>query len=151
MSWLSPDGWQAVALSLRVSLVATVVALPFAVAVAYALARGQFRGRGVLNAVVHLPLILPPVVTGYLLLVFGIVVWLKGRKSAHVQTQFAFNAVMAALVLQIVLGITTVLYAAPVHIALPHQALAVVLWVLILRARFLSAYPIATSLRGSKT
>jgi molybdate transport system permease protein len=50
-------------------LVATVVALPFAVAVAYALARGQFRGRGLLNAVVHLPLILPPVVTGYLLLV----------------------------------------------------------------------------------
>ncbi len=87
-------------------------------------------------------------ITGYLLLAFGIVVWLKGRKSAHAHTRFAFNAVMAALALQIVLGITTVLYAAPVHIALPHQALAVVLWVLILRARFLSAYPIATSLRG---
>jgi cytochrome c oxidase assembly protein subunit 15 len=87
--------------------------------------------------------------TGYLLAVFGIVVWLRGRKSAHATTRFAFNAVMAALALQIALGITTVLYAAPVHIALMHQALAVILWVLILRARFLSAYPIATSLRGN--
>ncbi len=86
--------------------------------------------------------------TGYLLAVFGIVVWLRGRHSAHATTRFAFNAVMAALALQIALGITTVLYAAPVHIALAHQALAVVLWVLILRARFLSAYPVATSLRG---
>lgn len=89
--------------------------------------------------------------TGYLLAVFAVVVWLRGRKSAHATTRFAFNAVMAALALQVVLGITTVLYAAPVHIALAHQALAVVLWVLILRARFLSAYPIATSLRGKQT
>lgn len=86
--------------------------------------------------------------TGYLLAVFGIVVWMRGRRSAHATTRFSFNAVMAAVALQIVLGITTVLYAAPVHIALTHQALAVVLWVLILRARFLSAYPVATSLRG---
>ncbi|NEK22266.1 heme A synthase [Sulfitobacter sp. JBTF-M27] len=86
--------------------------------------------------------------SGYLLFIFGVVVWLRGRKSAHPATRFAFNAVMAVLSLQIVWGITTVLYAAPVHIALVHQALAVVLWVLILRARFLSAYPIATSLRG---
>lgn len=88
-------------------------------------------------------------ITGYLLLAFGIVVWLRGRKSAHPHTRFAFNAMMAALALQVAVGITTVLYAAPVLIALCHQALAVVLWVLILRARFLSAYPIATSLRGN--
>lgn len=87
--------------------------------------------------------------TGYLLFVFGIVVWLRGRKSAHARTRFAFNAVMATLAVQIVVGIITVLYAAPVHIALVHQALAVVLWVLILRARYLAAYPIATSLRGT--
>ena len=87
--------------------------------------------------------------SGYLLFVFGIVVWLRGRKSSHVATRFAFNAVLAVLSLQVVWGITTVLYAAPVHIALVHQALAVVLWVLILRARFLSAYPVATSLRGA--
>lgn len=86
---------------------------------------------------------------GYLLLAFGIVVWLRGRQSAHPNTRFAFNAVMAALALQIAVGITTVLYAAPVHIALVHQALAVILWVLILRARFLAAYPVATSLRGN--
>jgi cytochrome c oxidase assembly protein subunit 15 len=83
------------------------------------------------------------------LFIFGIVVWLRGRRSVHPHTRFAFNAVMAVLSLQVVWGITTVLYAAPVHIALVHQALAVILWVLILRARFLSAYPIATSLRGS--
>ena len=88
-------------------------------------------------------------VSGYLLLAFGIVVWLRGRRSAHGRTRFAFNLVMAVLALQVVWGILTVLYAAPVHVALVHQALAVVLWVLILRARFLSAYPVADSLRGS--
>ncbi|KIN65110.1 Heme A synthase [Sulfitobacter noctilucicola] len=88
-------------------------------------------------------------VSGYLLFVFGIVVWLRGRGSAHGKTRFAFNAVMAVLTLQVIWGIMTVLYAAPVHIALVHQALAVILWVLILRARFLSAYPIATGIRGT--
>ena len=88
-------------------------------------------------------------VTGYLLLAFGIVVWLRGRQSAHPRTRFAFNAVMAALALQIVLGIVTVLYAAPWQIAILHQLLAVALWVLILRARFLSAYPQATSIKGA--
>ncbi|RZA11857.1 MAG: molybdate ABC transporter permease subunit [Proteobacteria bacterium] len=69
---LSPDEWRAVALSLRVSLWATVLSLPFGVFVAYALARWRFPGREVLNGLVHLPLILPPVVTGYLLLLaFG--------------------------------------------------------------------------------
>ncbi|MFC6584100.1 COX15/CtaA family protein [Sulfitobacter aestuariivivens] len=88
-------------------------------------------------------------IAGYLLAIFGVVVWLRGRKSAHAATRFAFNAVMAALALQIVVGITTVLYAAPVHIALVHQGLAVVLWVLIIRARFLAGYPVATSIKGS--
>ena len=88
-------------------------------------------------------------VTGYVLLVFGVVVWARGRRSAHARTRFAFNAVMAALVLQIVLGVVTVLYGAVWYIAILHQALAVVLWVLILRARFLAAYPMATSIRGA--
>ena len=70
--WLGPEEWQAVALSLRVSLWATLCALPPGIAVAYALARGRFPGRHLLNGLVHLPLILPPVVTGYLLLLtFG--------------------------------------------------------------------------------
>ena len=69
---LSPEEWQALALSLKVSLWATVISLPLGVFVAYALARWRFRGREVLNGLVHLPLILPPVVTGYLLLLaFG--------------------------------------------------------------------------------
>ncbi len=70
--WLGPDEWQAVALSLQVSIWATVASLPFGVLTAYALARWDFRGKQLLNMAVHLPLILPPVVTGYLLLlVFG--------------------------------------------------------------------------------
>jgi molybdate transport system permease protein len=70
--WLGPEEWQAVALSLRVSLWAVACSLPLAVLTAYALARWEFRGKQLLNALVHLPLILPPVVTGYLLLLtFG--------------------------------------------------------------------------------
>jgi molybdate transport system permease protein len=68
MGWLGPEEWQAVALSLRVALVATVASLPLGLFTAYALARWRFPGREVLNGLVHLPLILPPVVTGYLLL-----------------------------------------------------------------------------------
>ncbi|MEX0348559.1 MAG: heme A synthase [Paracoccaceae bacterium] len=87
-------------------------------------------------------------VAGYLLLIFGIVVWRRGRSSAHPQTRFAFNAVLAGLSLQVVLGIVTVIYAAPWQIAILHQLMAVLVWVLILRARFLCAYPISTSVRG---
>ncbi|MBI6629928.1 molybdate ABC transporter permease subunit [Pontibaca salina] len=72
MEWLGPEEWQAVALSLRVSFWATLAGLPLGVFVAYALARWSFPGKQILNGIVHLPLILPPVVTGYLLLLtFG--------------------------------------------------------------------------------
>ena len=72
LDWLGPEERQAVALSLRVSFWATAVSLPFGVLAAYALARWRFPGRQALNGLVHLPLILPPVVTGYLLLLaFG--------------------------------------------------------------------------------
>lgn len=73
----SPEGlstaeWQAIYLSLRISGWATVVSLPVGILVALVLARGQFFGKSVLNVIVHLPLVLPPVVTGYiLLLTFG--------------------------------------------------------------------------------
>ncbi len=87
--------------------------------------------------------------SGYLLLVFAVVVWLRGRKSAHERTRGAFTAAFAVLLLQIVLGIMTVLYIAPWQLAIAHQFVAVVLWVLILRARFLSQYPRATSIRGT--
>lgn len=70
--WLGPAEWQAVALSLRVSFWATLVSLPFGIFIAYALARWSFPGKQIVNGLVHLPLILPPVVTGYLLLLtFG--------------------------------------------------------------------------------
>lgn len=70
--FLSPDEWVAVRLSLKVALWATLASLPVAVGVAYALARGRFAGRALLDGIVHLPLVLPPVVTGYLLLLtFG--------------------------------------------------------------------------------
>lgn len=72
MDWLSPQEWNAVALSLRVSFWATLCSLPLAVFVAHLLARREFLGKQLLNGIVHLPLILPPVVTGYLLLLtFG--------------------------------------------------------------------------------
>lgn len=70
--WLSPAEWQAVSLSLRVAFWATVLSLPVGIFTAYALARWSFVGKQVLNGIVHLPLVLPPVVTGYLLLLtFG--------------------------------------------------------------------------------
>ncbi|WBU54263.1 molybdate ABC transporter permease subunit [Paracoccus sp. SCSIO 75233] len=72
MDYLTPEQWQAVFLSLRVSLWAVAVSLPLGILCAYALARWRFPGRQLLNGLVHLPLILPPVVTGYLLLIgFG--------------------------------------------------------------------------------
>ncbi len=62
----------AIFLSLRIALVATIVSLPLAIAVAWLLARRDFWGKAILNGLVHLPLVLPPVVTGYLLLItFG--------------------------------------------------------------------------------
>ncbi|WP_420394162.1 molybdate ABC transporter permease subunit [Acuticoccus sp.] len=91
------DVWPVVALSLQVSLVATLAALPLAVAAAFALARGRFVGRALLNGLVHLPLILPPVVTGYVLLL------LFGRRGpvggwlAELGVVFAFDWTGAAL------------------------------------------------------
>ncbi|MHA7868536.1 MAG: heme A synthase [Salipiger thiooxidans] len=86
---------------------------------------------------------------GYLLFIFGVVTWLRSRKSANADTRFRFNAVMAMLLLQVVLGITTVLYVAQLHIAITHQIGAVALWVLIIRARFGAQYPKTQSIRGT--
>ncbi|MBE9635437.1 heme A synthase [Salipiger mangrovisoli] len=87
---------------------------------------------------------------GYLVFIFGVVVWLRGRKSANADTRFRFNAVMAMLCVQVVLGIATVLYIAPWHIAITHQLGAVVLWVLILRARFGAQFPKPQSIREAR-
>ena len=75
MSWLaelSPDEWSAIRLSLKVSLTAALATLPVALALAFALARGRFAGKALLDGLILLPLVLPPVVTGYVLLIaFG--------------------------------------------------------------------------------
>src|SRR5246500_4012325 len=95
---LTPDEWTAVRLSLRIAIVATVVALPFGIGVGWLLARKQFWGKTLLDGLVHLPLVLPPVVTGYLLLImFG----RKGPIGAflydHFGVVFAFRWTGAAL------------------------------------------------------
>lgn len=75
MDWLfdlTPDEWVAIRLSLRIATVATLCALPFGIAAAWLLARKKFYGRTLLDALIFLPLVLPPIVTGYLLLIsFG--------------------------------------------------------------------------------
>jgi molybdate transport system permease protein len=71
MEWSAAD-LAIVGLSLKVACVGTLASVPFSIVIALVLARGRFWGRGVLNAIVHLPLVMPPVVTGYLLLrLFG--------------------------------------------------------------------------------
>jgi molybdate transport system permease protein len=114
--WLTPDEWRAVALSLRVSFWATLVSLPLGLFVAYALARWDFWGKQLLNGLVHLPLILPPVVTGYLLLItfgrrgtvgqyldqwFGIVVAFRWTGAALAAGVMAFPLMVRALRLAI--------------------------------------------------
>jgi molybdate transport system permease protein len=95
---LSNDEWTAIFLSLRVSTVAMLVSLPFGIAFALLLARGRFWGKSLLNGIIHMPLILPPVVTGFILLI------LFGRKGpigafldAHFGIVFSFRWTGAAL------------------------------------------------------
>lgn len=96
-SWLGPQEWQAVALSLKVAFWATVLSLPFAIFVSHALARWDFPGKQVANGLVHLPLILPPVVTGYLLLLIFGVTGPGGRMLDALGLGIAFQWTGAAL------------------------------------------------------
>ncbi|HVV40163.1 MAG TPA: molybdate ABC transporter permease subunit [Nitrobacter sp.] len=95
---ISPTEWTAILLSLRVGVVATLVATPIGIGVAWLLARGRFWGKPLVDAVIYLPLVLPPVVTGYLLLL------LMGRRGLigewladHLGIVFAFRWTGAAL------------------------------------------------------
>ncbi len=114
--WLTPDEWRAVALSLRVSFWAMVLSLPLGVLVAYALARWEFWGKQLLNGLVHLPLVLPPVVTGYLLLLtfgrkgavgqvldqwFGVVLAFRWTGAALAAAVMAFPLMVRAIRLAI--------------------------------------------------
>ncbi|WP_431301264.1 heme A synthase [Tabrizicola sp. BL-A-41-H6] len=85
--------------------------------------------------------------SGYILFAFGVVVWLRGRKSAYRATRGAFNGMMAMMLGQVALGIAAVLTAAHVDVAITHQVGAVILWVLIIRGRYLAQYPVAGSIR----
>ncbi|TGP88759.1 MULTISPECIES: molybdate ABC transporter permease subunit [unclassified Mesorhizobium] len=101
MNWLldlTPDEWNAVRLSIKVATVAMIASLPPGIAIALLLARGKFWGKTLFNGLVHLPLILPPVVTGYLLLLtFG----RRGPAGAflaeHLGIVFSFRWTGAAL------------------------------------------------------
>jgi molybdate transport system permease protein len=87
---LTPEEWSVVALSLRVSVAAVVLTLPLAYALAWLLARRRFPGRLLLDALVHMPLVLPPVVTGWLLLLlFG----RNGPIGAWLDAQFGVTLV----------------------------------------------------------
>lgn len=95
---LGPAEWAALWLSLKVAFWATLVSLPLGVAVAYTLSRGRFWGRSVLNLLVHLPLVVPPVVTGYLLLLsFGRTGPMGEAFAALFGVVFAFRWTGAAL------------------------------------------------------
>ena len=95
---LSPDEWTAVRLSLRIAVWATVVSLPFGIAVAWLLARKNFWGKALLDGLVHMPLVLPPVVTGYLLLIsFGRRGPIGAFLADHFGIVFSFRWTGAAL------------------------------------------------------
>jgi molybdate transport system permease protein len=87
---LSPDEWEIVGLSLKVSIVAVGLTMPVAFALAYLLARAHFPGKVLVDAIVHLPLVLPPVVTGWLLLIgFG----LRGPFGAWLHDWFGLTLI----------------------------------------------------------
>ena len=84
---------------------------------------------------------------GYILLGLGIAAFLAARRSGNTSLRGAFTVVLGAIVLQAVIGIMTVLYVAPWHLALLHQLTAVALWTLILRAGLLARMPRPQSVR----
>src|SRR6266852_7764189 len=95
---LTPDEWVAIRLSLRIAIVATAAALPFGVAIAWLLARKNFLGKALLDGLIHLPLVLPPVVTGYLLLIsFGRRGPIGAFLADHLGIVFSFRWTGAAL------------------------------------------------------
>ncbi len=87
---------------------------------------------------------------GYLVLIFGAVVAVIGRRSPQAATRVAFAWMGTWLLVQVGLGIVTLMHGAPLHLGLAHQLGAVVAFVLILRARFLARYPVVQSIRGGK-
>ena len=97
MSLFSPAELTAIALSLKVAMVASIASLPFAIALGWLLARKRFPGKLLVDALVHLPLVLPPVVVGYLLLVGFGAQGMFGKPLAALGIEFAFRWTGAAL------------------------------------------------------
>lgn len=86
---------------------------------------------------------------GYFLALFALLVWWRGRRSTHAHTRGTINLMAGAVLAQIVLGVVTVMQGAPVWLGISHQLLAVLLWVLILRARLYARYPLGGTIRGN--
>jgi len=86
--------------------------------------------------------------SGYLLFAFAIVVGMKAAKSPHKATRSSFALVGLLMVVQMVVGIITVLNSAPLYLGVTHQVIAVFLWLAIIRGRFQAGYPAAQSARG---
>ena len=86
-------------------------------------------------------------ISAYFLFVFGIVVCLRSKASAHKLTRLAFGKIGLLLVVQMVLGVVTVMNSSPWNLAILHQFTAILLWVAVIRGRFLAGYPITTSVR----
>ena len=85
--------------------------------------------------------------SGYLVFAVGLGAWWVSRRSAYQATKAAFDAMALMLVAQVALGIWTALSAAQLHVAITHQVGAVILWVLVIRARHLAIYPVQGSIR----
>jgi molybdate transport system permease protein len=97
-TWLSPEEWTAVGISLKVALTAMTASLLPGIAIAFLLERGRFWGRGAIDVLVHLPLVLPPVVVGYLLLLgFGKRGPIGAFLAEHLGLVFSFRWTGAAL------------------------------------------------------
>ncbi|PRY24327.1 cytochrome c oxidase assembly protein subunit 15 [Aliiruegeria haliotis] len=86
-------------------------------------------------------------IVGYLVFALAVFTWIRARRSTHPRTRRAFDWMLVFTFGQVVIGIAAVLTQAQWHVAITHQLTAVLLWALILRARFLSGYPITSSVR----
>ena len=87
-------------------------------------------------------------IVAYVLFIYAIIVWRRSRQSGNERVRYVYNIVLAAVFFQAVLGIITVMYSSPLEIAIFHQFGAIVLWVSILWAKFVSGYPNEQSVRN---
>jgi molybdate transport system permease protein len=145
---LSAEEWTAVWLSLKVATVSTLASLPFAFIAAYALARWRFPGKSLFNTLVHVPLVIPPVVTGYvLLIVFGQRGPVGGFLAEHFGIVFSFRWTGAALASAImafpllVRAIRLTLESIDKHVELSAAALGAAPWRVLMRITLPLAMP----------